>query len=81
MTNNQINKTLKLQLVLQNLHLATPRRTIRPIFDTESEVLEFIDRVHLEGHRNVTVRPVWNIDYENLENSSIRAWSVGGKLS
>ena len=80
MTNNIINKTLKLQLVLQNLHLATPRRTIRPIFDKESDALEFIERVRLEGHTDVHLRPVWNIDYENLENSSIRAWSVGGKL-
>ncbi len=81
MTNNIISNTRKLQLVLQNLHLATPRRTIRPIFDTEADAQEFIERVRLEGHTNVNIRPVWNIDHDNLENSSIRAWSVGGKLS
>ncbi len=81
MTNNIINKTLKLQLVLQHLHLATPRRTIRPIFEKENEAEEFIERLRLEGHGELQLRPVWNINYENLQDSSIRGWSVDGKLN
>ena len=81
MTDNILDHSLKLQNLLQNLHLATPRRTVRPVFDQESEAQEFVERLYLEGHRNLYIRPIWRLDYEDLQNSSIQAWSVGGKLS
>lgn len=71
----------RLQAVLPQLSSIGPNQESRPVYDTRAEAREHIDQARQEEGKILHLNPVWAINHEDLQASSVAGWSVTEELN